>query len=252
MTSVTARALSLLAAFDSAHRSQTLSELARRSDLPLATAHRLVSELVEWGALVRQDDGAYVVGRRLWSLGLLAPTQTGLRELASPYLHDLYGATGATVHLAVLDGARALYLDRLAGHASVPVISEIGGRLPLHATGVGKVLLAHAPRRGPGGRARPADPAHEVHRHAAGRAGASARTGPRRGCRHDERGDVPRRVLGRRSGAGSGPGDRSARGRRAAPPPAGQARLGPAGRCTGDRAGGRWRRRAGRASAGWK
>lgn len=146
MTSVTARALSLLAAFDSAHRSQTLSELARRSDLPLATAHRLVSELVEWGALVRQDDGAYVVGRRLWSLGLLAPTQTGLRELASPYLHDLYGATGATVHLAVLDGARALYLDRLAGHASVPVISEIGGRLPLHATGVGKVLLAHAPR----------------------------------------------------------------------------------------------------------
>jgi DNA-binding IclR family transcriptional regulator len=143
--SVTARALSLLATFDSAHRSQTLSELARRSDLPLATAHRLVSELVEWGALVRRDTGEYVVGRRLWSLGLLAPTQTGLRELASPYLHDLFGATGATVHLAVLDGVHALYLDRLAGHASVPVISEVGGRLPLHATGVGKVLLAHAP-----------------------------------------------------------------------------------------------------------
>ncbi len=71
--------------------------------------------------------------------------QTGLREVASPYLHDLYGATLATVHLAVRDGTEVLYVDRLAGHASVPVVSSIGSRLPMHATGVGKVLLAHAP-----------------------------------------------------------------------------------------------------------
>ena len=71
--------------------------------------------------------------------------QTGLRQLASPFLHDLYGATLATVHLAVRDGVEVLYLDRLAGNTSVPVVSSIGSRLPLHATGVGKVLLAHAP-----------------------------------------------------------------------------------------------------------
>ena len=71
----------------------------------------------------RPRPGEYVVGRRLWDLGLLAPVQTGLRELASPFLHDLYGATLATVHLAVRDGAEVLYLDRLAGHASVPVVS---------------------------------------------------------------------------------------------------------------------------------
>ena len=69
----------------------------------------------------------------------------GLREIASPFLHDLYGATLATVHLAVRDGVEVLYVDRLSGHASVPVVSQIGSRLPLHATGVGKVLLAHAP-----------------------------------------------------------------------------------------------------------
>ncbi len=85
------------------------------------------------------------MGRRLWDVGLLAPVNTGLRQLASPYLHDLYGATLATVHLAVRDGTQALYLDRLSGHASVPVVSTIGSRLPMHATGVGKVLLAHAP-----------------------------------------------------------------------------------------------------------
>lgn len=143
--SVTSRALALLGAYDEDHRRLTLTELAGRAGLPLATAHRLVGELVEWGALARASDGRYVVGRRLWDIGLLAPLNAGLVEVASPYLHDLYGATLATVHLAVRDGAEVLYLDRLAGHASVPVVSTIGSRLPLHATGVGKVLLAHAP-----------------------------------------------------------------------------------------------------------
>jgi DNA-binding IclR family transcriptional regulator len=143
--SVTGRALSLLAAFDEEHRRLGLTELADRAGLPLATAHRLVGELVAFGALARTPSGDYVVGRRLWDLGLLAPVQTGLREDASPYLHDLYGATLATVHLAVRDGTSVLYVDRLRGHASVPVVSSIGSRLPLHTTGVGKVLLAHAP-----------------------------------------------------------------------------------------------------------
>jgi DNA-binding IclR family transcriptional regulator len=142
---VTSRALALLGAFDAQHRRLTLTELAERAGLPMPTAHRLVGELVAWGALARTSTGEYAVGRRLWDIGLLAPVQTGLREIASPYLHDLYGATLATVHLAVRDGTSALYVDRLSGHSSVPVVSSIGSRLPLHATGVGKVLLAHAP-----------------------------------------------------------------------------------------------------------
>ena len=143
--SVTARALALLGAFDETHRLLTLTELAGRAGLPVPTAHRLVGELVAWGALARTPSGEYAVGRRLWDLGLLAPVQTGLRQLASPFLHDIYAATLATVHLAVRDGTEVLYVDRLAGHASVPVVSTIGSRLPLHSTGVGKVLLAHAP-----------------------------------------------------------------------------------------------------------
>ncbi|MCW2794819.1 IclR family transcriptional regulator [Nocardioides sp.] len=142
---VTSRALSLVGAFDEDHRRLTLTELADRAGLPVPTAHRLVAELVAWGALARTSSGGYVIGRRLWDLGLLAPLQAGLVEAASPFLHDLYGATLATVHLAVRDGLEVLYLERLRGHASVPIVSTVGSRLPLHATGVGKVLLAHAP-----------------------------------------------------------------------------------------------------------
>lgn len=143
--SVTSRALALVGAFDSVHLRLSLSELAERAGLPVPTAHRLLGELVDWGALTRTPTGEYVVGRRLWDIGLLAPMNTGLRQLAAPYLQDLYGATLATVHLAVREGTQVLYLDRLSGHASVPVVSRVGSRLPLHSTGVGKVLLAHAP-----------------------------------------------------------------------------------------------------------
>ena len=145
MASVASRVLALLGAFDQEHRSLTLSELARRAGLPLATAHRLVGELAGWGALHRRENGEYVVGRRMWDLGLLAEVQTGLRQIASPFLHDLHAATLATVHLAVRDGCEVLYVDRVSGHVSVPVVSRVGSRLPLHATGVGKILLAYAP-----------------------------------------------------------------------------------------------------------
>jgi DNA-binding IclR family transcriptional regulator len=143
--SVTTRVFAVLDSFDGSHREQRLSDIARRADLPVPTVHRLVRDLTSWGALMRNSEGTYSIGARLWDLGLLAPTHTGLREIASPFLHDIYAATLATVHLAVRDGTSALYLDRLSGHASVPVVSRIGSRLPLHATGVGKVLLAHAP-----------------------------------------------------------------------------------------------------------
>ncbi|MEE4024891.1 IclR family transcriptional regulator [Gordonia sp. PKS22-38] len=143
--SVAARTLEVLGAFDRTHRALTLTEIAERAELPVPTVHRLVRELETWGALTRRPDTRYVIGRRLWDLGLLAPIQSGIREIAAPFLQDLYAATFATVHLAVRDGVEVLYLDRLSGRASVPVVSRVGSRLPLHCTGVGKVLLAHSP-----------------------------------------------------------------------------------------------------------
>lgn len=135
----------MLGAFDDKHRSMTLTELSQRAGVPVPTAHRLVSELVAGQALQRLENGRYVVGRRLWEVGLLAPVQGKLRELAEPFLHDVYAATMATVHLAVRDHDEVLYLHRMQGRTSVPIVSTVGSRLPMHATGVGKVLLAYAP-----------------------------------------------------------------------------------------------------------
>ena len=144
--SVTSRALAVLDAFDSTAPRLSLSEIAERSGIPLTTTHRLLAELTDWGALQRRADGRYEIGRKLWDLGLLAPVQLELRQVAAPFLQDVHTAIRDTVHLAVRDGLSALYVERISGRESVPVVSQVGSRLPLHATGVGKVLLAAAPQ----------------------------------------------------------------------------------------------------------
>lgn len=143
--SVLARTFDLLTAFEGSREGLALVELARRSGLPLTTVHRLTMDLVRQQVLERLPDRRYVVGPRLWRLGLLARVQGGLRDVALPFLQDLYEATRENVHLAIRDHDQALYLERLHGRLSVPLVSRAGGRLPLHATGVGKILLAYAP-----------------------------------------------------------------------------------------------------------
>jgi DNA-binding IclR family transcriptional regulator len=142
--SVLSRAVAVLGAFDGTHRELTATEVARRAALPLSTTHRLLAELVGHEVLARRGD-RYVIGQRVWSLGVLAPVPTGLRDVAAPFLQDVHAASGATVHLAVRSGTSALFLDRVSGHTPLPVVSRTGSCLPLHATGAGKVLLAAAP-----------------------------------------------------------------------------------------------------------
>lgn len=144
-SSVTAKVLSLLAAFTPATPELTLSQLSRRAGVSLPTAHRRAAELVQWGALERTADGRYRIGLRLWEIGALAPRTHGLREAALPFLEDLYVVTRQNVQLAVREGLELVFVERIAGRGAVPVLTRVGGRFTLHATGVGLVLLAHAP-----------------------------------------------------------------------------------------------------------
>jgi DNA-binding IclR family transcriptional regulator len=141
--SVVSKVLSLLDAFSPAAAELTLNELSRRTGLPLSTTYRLASELVAWGGLERVQGGGYRVGLRLWEIGSLAPRGADLRAIALPFMQDLHEATREHVHLAVLDGREALYLETITGRRGPSLKSRRGGRVPLHATGVGKVLLAY-------------------------------------------------------------------------------------------------------------
>ena len=139
------RAAQLLAAFTPERQALTLSQLARRTGLPLTTTHRLVGELVECGLLERDPESTFHIGLRLWEIASLAPRGLGLRELALPFMEDLFAVTAENVQLAVRDGHEAVFVERIAGRSAVPLYTRVGGRFPLHPTGVGRVLLAFAP-----------------------------------------------------------------------------------------------------------
>lgn len=138
------RALSLLAAFSAEHRALGLVDLSRRAGLPRSTASRLAARLQAWGALERDEQGRFVIGPRLFEIASLAPRSHGLREVALPYLEDLHEVTRQHVLLAVRDGAEALLVERLSARDAVEIDYRVGGRMPLHDTGVGLVLLAAA------------------------------------------------------------------------------------------------------------
>ena len=142
---VLSRAFAILDSFADGPPEQTHGMIMRATGFPPATVHRLLAELVGWGAVERTGRGRYRLGLHLWRLGAQVPQGRELRDLALPYLQDLFEVTHQVVHLVVLDGDRALYLEKLEARPGVAVQSQVGGRLPLYATGPGKVLLAHAP-----------------------------------------------------------------------------------------------------------
>lgn len=142
--SVTAKVAAVLQAFAADRSELSLSGLCRRTGLPSSTVHRLCQDLVTHGILERSPTGGYLIGLRLWEISARSPRGSGLRDAAMPFLQDLYEATQQHVQLAVLDGDDVLIVEKISGRHAVPTVGRAGGRLPLHASGVGKAILAHA------------------------------------------------------------------------------------------------------------
>lgn len=116
--------------------------IARATDLPVSSVHRLVAQLVEVHVLERLDDRIRL-GPKLFELGTQVPAHRDLHDAADPVMEDLRAATHHRVHLAMLDGVDVVYLKILGPNLGLD--SRLGGRLPAHATGVGKVMLAYSP-----------------------------------------------------------------------------------------------------------
>jgi DNA-binding IclR family transcriptional regulator len=142
--SVLSRAVRILGVFTSTRRALTVGEISRAADLPVATASRLVAELVRHGLLARGPDGRVRIGLRLWELAQRASPTLSLREAAMPFLEDVHAVVGHHVQLSVLEGDEVLFLERLSAPGAVISYTNIAGRLPVHASSSGLVLLAHA------------------------------------------------------------------------------------------------------------
>ena len=143
--SVLGRAVRILAAFGPDEPALTVTQLSARSGLHTATASRLIRQLEAEGLLARDADHRVRIGVRLWELASRAAPTRGLREAALPFLEDLHAVVGHHAQLAILDGTDVLFVERLSAPDAVINYSRVAGRLPLHASSSGLVLLANAP-----------------------------------------------------------------------------------------------------------
>ena len=137
------RALDVLEGFAAVGGTASLSDVATACGLPLPTVHRLASTLADRGYLRRLPDRRYCLGSRLVPLATVAHALLG--ERAMPVLRVLAALTGESANLAVLTQGRAEYVSQAPGRHAMRIFSEVGNRVQLHCTGVGKALLAVVP-----------------------------------------------------------------------------------------------------------
>ena len=141
-----ANSLRLIRAFSEDQYEIGISDLAKRLGLAKSTVHRLASTLLEQGMLEQNaGDGKYRLGLTLFELGTLVRRKMDFTMEARPFLRSLLEKTGETVHLGILDHDSVLYVISLESKQALRMGSKVGTRAPVHATAVGKALLAFQP-----------------------------------------------------------------------------------------------------------
>ncbi len=127
----------------------SLADIARQSDLPKPTAYRMLSALEVCGFLAKvhysDQDIRYRLGIKLLELGNVVGERLELRRIALPHMQTLCREVDEVVHLVVLDGTEAVYIEKVECEQSIRLFTRVGKRSPLHAGSGPKLLLAFAP-----------------------------------------------------------------------------------------------------------
>ena len=145
MDSTLAKGLSAIEWMARQQRDCRVTDLAQAFGMGRSNAHRTLQTLVECGwALQDPATSAYRPSLRLFELGALVSEVADIGALLRPHLAALAQATGETIHLATLDGAEIVYLDKFDSPLPVAAYSRVGGRAPAYCVASGKALLAAA------------------------------------------------------------------------------------------------------------
>lgn len=137
------RGLSILEAFDPANPIMGITDMGRKTGLSKSTVFRLVHTLRSLGYIIPVgEENKYTLGPKVLGLGFAVLSSLELREVAQPYLTDLSRQIGETVNLAVLDGWKLIYVERIKTQQIVNINLHVGSRLELYNTAMGRVLAA--------------------------------------------------------------------------------------------------------------
>ncbi len=136
----------ILKAVTAAPDGLSFSEIVETTDVPKASAHRLLKELVELSALIQSPlSRRYQGGLLLANLGAAVTADYNLRRVARPHLQAMHDAAGRVATLGIRNDGVGIYLDKIeARDFGIRLHSEIGKSFPLHCTAMGKVMLSYA------------------------------------------------------------------------------------------------------------
>lgn len=138
-----ARAARLLKAFSIENPVQSLSQLAKRANVPKSTAHRILMTLMDQGFVTQLDDARFAPGVQLFAIGSLAYANLSIGAASQESIAALAAETGETVHLGILDGFEVVSIEQVPSPHSLRANVHVGKRAPLYCTSVGKVLAAY-------------------------------------------------------------------------------------------------------------
>jgi IclR family acetate operon transcriptional repressor len=139
------RFLDVLEAIVAGAPETSLESVAAVTGLPKPTVHRILAGLARRGYVVAIGRGLYAPGAQLLMLLGRTHGSLGYPRVARPYLVQLQSLTRHTIHFGLLVGGEVVYVDKLEANRQDRLTSMVGMRLALHATAIGKVILAHLP-----------------------------------------------------------------------------------------------------------
>lgn len=137
------KGVDLLSALVASVNPLSLGELASACGQPKATTHRLLATLCALQLVSARNDGRYSLGPRCLTLGSAYLGGLDLRREALPILQQLVATTNETAHLGVSGGDKVVLIEQAEPDRSIRMVSRVGANSPLHATSIGKVLLAY-------------------------------------------------------------------------------------------------------------
>lgn len=141
------RALAMLEGVSQASEGLSNAEISRKLQIPKSSASYILRTLEKRGYLTRDpDSGKYRVGLKILSLSRGALSGLDVREVALPIMRHLMEKTHLTCHLAILDGSDAVYIEKVEPQGFIKMDTWVGRRMRVHATSVGKAMVAHIPQ----------------------------------------------------------------------------------------------------------
>jgi IclR family acetate operon transcriptional repressor len=138
------RALAMLEAVAQESAGLSNAEISRKLKIPKSSASYILRTLETQSYLIRDEDsGKYRVGLKILSLSRGALSGLDVRGVALPIMRHLTQQTQLTCHLAILDGPDAVYIEKVEPEGFIRMDTWVGRRMRVHATSVGKALVAH-------------------------------------------------------------------------------------------------------------